>query len=244
MNTLEGRTDFVLSIAIYSDQIDSLEELKLFIQDYLIATKTIAKVSVFNTAYELLTVPQSFDVYFFDMDTKDDVIDLSQKMMKIDTDRCYVFSSVNTSIAHLAARARASYFIEKPYNKYEIDEILTETKKNIKEDNFIIKTPEGERRVRVKDLNYINIVKRCLCYHLKDGNMFDGQTLRSSFEKAIHPLEEHKSFLFLPPSLLINVSEIKILDTNHITFENDEILYTPKKAYDTIREAWTTYNKI
>lgn len=189
-------------------------------------------------------VPQSFDIYFFDVDTGDDIVELAQKIMKIDTDRCYVFASADTSFARLAAKARASYFIEKPYDRNEISEILMETKKNIKEDNFIIKTPSGERRVRVKDLNYINIVKRCLCYHLKDGNMFDGQTLRSSFEKAIHPLEEHKAFLFLPPSLLINVSEIKILDADHIVFENDEVLYTPKKAYDVIREAWKNYNKI
>ena len=234
----------MLSIAIYSDQTDSLEELKSFIQDYLIETRTIAKVSIFNTPYELLTIPQSFDIYFFDMNTKDGVIELSQKIMKIDTDRCYVFTSSDASDARLSAKARASYFIEKPYDKNEIHEILMETKKKIKEDNFIIKTPSGERRVKVKDLNYINIVKRCLCYHLRDGNMFDGQTLRSSFEKAIHPLEEHKAFLFLAPSLLINISEIKILDADHIVFENDEVLYTPKKAYDTICTAWKNYNKI
>ena len=59
-------------------------------------------------------------------------------------------------------------------------------------------------------LNYINIVKRCLSYHLKDGTMLDGQSLRVSFEKAIDPLQERPSFLFLAPSLLINLNEIKI----------------------------------
>jgi ABC-2 type transport system ATP-binding protein len=45
--------------------------------------------------------------------------------------------------------------------------------------------------------------------------------LRSSFEKAIHPLEENKAFLFLPPSLLINLGEIKDLNKS---FDNKEIL--------------------
>lgn len=74
--------------------------------------------------------------------------------------------------------------------------------------------------------------------------MFDGQTLRSSFEKAIDPLHKHKAFLFLPPSLLINIGEIKILDTDHIVFENDDILYFPKKQYDTVHEAWVNYSRI
>ena len=47
-------------------------------------------------------------------------------------------------------------------------------RREIKEDSIIIKIPSGERRVRINNLNYINIVRRCLCYHLKDGAMFDG----------------------------------------------------------------------
>jgi hypothetical protein len=96
--------------------------------------------------------------------------------------------SINPNVAHLAAKVRANYFITKPYDKEELVEILMEIRKEIKEDSIIIKIPSGDRRVRINNLNYINIVRRCLCYHLKDGTMFDGQTLRSSFEKAIDPL--------------------------------------------------------
>lgn len=74
--------------------------------------------------------------------------------------------------------------------------------------------------------------------------MFDGQTLRGSFEKAIDPLQKHKAFLFLPPSLLINIGEIKIINKDHIVFENDDVLYFPMKQYDTVREAWINYNRI
>jgi hypothetical protein len=66
--------------------------------------------------------------------------------------------------------------------------------------------------------------------------------LRSSFEKAIYPLQHHKAFLFLPPSTLINIEEIKILNTDHIIFENDDVLYFPKKQYETIRKAWMEHN--
>ena len=58
--------------------------------------------------------------------------------------------------------------------KEELIQILKEVKQKIQYDNIIIKVAGGERRLRVNHLNYINIVKRCLCYHLTDGNMFDG----------------------------------------------------------------------
>jgi hypothetical protein len=69
--------------------------------------------------------------------------------------------------------------------------------------------------------------------------------LRTSFEKAISPLQYHHSntFLFLPPSLLINVGEIKILDTDKVIFENNDILYISKKQHDLIDSAWKSYNR-
>lgn len=147
--------------------------------------------------------------------------------------------------AYQAAKIHADYFLAKPIDIEEFILILKKIKRKIQDDNIIIKIPAGERRVRANNLNYINIVKRCLCYHLKDGTVFDGQTLRTSFEKAISPLQHHKSksLLFLPPSLLINIGEIKIVNSNNIIFENDDILYFPKKAYETIREAWINYNR-
>ena len=179
-----------------------------------------------------------------DMDSKDDVIELGRKMRKIDVGCHFIYLSSNTNSAYLAAKARADYFLEKPLDKQEMIQILQEIKYTVQQDNIIIKTAKGDRRIRVNQLNYINIVKRCLCYHLTDGNMFDGQVLRRSFEKAIHPLQNSKMFLFLPPSLLINLSEIKEINGDHVIFENNEILYFPKKSYEIVRTSWLHYNQI
>jgi hypothetical protein len=82
--------------------------------------------------------------------------------------------SDKSEMARLSAKAKADYFITTPFDKEEIFEILNEIKKEVREDSVIIKVPGGERRIRTNHLNYIDIVKRCLCYHLKDGTMFDG----------------------------------------------------------------------
>ena len=204
----------------------------------------MAKISCFQKGEDIIMIPSRYDVYFIDMDTEEDSAVLGEQLRKIDRGSKFVYMSINPNKAQRATKARCDYFITKPFDKIEIIEILTEIKQDIKQDSFIIKIPSGERRVRVNDLNYVNIVRRCLCYHLKDGNMFDGQTLRSSFEKAIHPLEEHNSLMFLPPSLLINLNEIKIINKDHLIFENDDILYFPMKQQEVLRKAWTDYNKI
>ena len=189
-------------------------------------------------------VPVRYDVYFMDMDSNEDAMALGKTMTDIDTGSRFVYMSADTTKAYFAYKIHADYFLEKPIDIQELNSILTAIKQKIQEDNIIIKTPTGERRIRINTLNYINIVKRCLCYHLKNGTMFDGQTLRTSFEKAIYPLQNQKVFLFLAPSLLLNLSEIKEVNGDHAIFENDEIVYFPKKSYDLVREAWLHYNKI
>ncbi len=204
----------------------------------------MAKISCFSTPEEVMMIPNRYDVYFMDMDSANDATVLGKNRRLIDEGSQFVYMSINPNVAHIAAKVRSDYFITKPFDKEEIAEILNEIKKEIKEDSIIIKIPSGERRVRINNLNYINIVRRCLCYHLKDGAMFDGQTLRSSFEKAIDPLHKHKSFIFLAPSLLINLGEIKIINKDNIIFENDDVLYFPMKQYDNLRNAWINYNRI
>lgn len=204
----------------------------------------MAKLSHFQKGTDMILVPTKYDIYIMDMDSAEDTIALGKTLMDINASSRFIYISKDTTKAYSVFKLHADYFLEKPIDVQEFIFILTRIKQKIQEDNIIIKIPTGERRIRAHNLNYINIVKRYLCYHLKDGAMFSGQILRTSFGKAIYPLQNSKMFLFLAPSLLINLSEIKIVNTDHIIFENDDIVYFPKKAYNIVREAWLNYNRI
>lgn len=234
----------MISIAIYSELPHDVITIRSSIQDWLIETHTMAKVSILDNPESFITVPASYDVYIMDMDSPTDTIALGKRMMRIDTNAKFIFIGTDLSIAYKVAKIKGDYFIGKPHKKDELWSTLDEIKSQLKEDNIIIKTPQGDRRVKINMVNYIHIEKRCLCYHLRDGSYFDGHVLRTSFEKAIGPLKNHPMFIFIAPSLLINVSEIKILDNDHLQFENDEVLYFPKKSMAAIKEKWLTYNKI
>lgn len=235
----------MLSIAIYSNNKSIITRLKSIIQDFLIEIKAMSKVSVFSDPEKFISAHRSYDIYIMDMESKDDTIELGKKIMEINGNSYFIYLGKDMNDIRKALKLHINYYLLKPIETEDLLHILKIIKRKIQDDTIVIQIPTGERRVRANNLNYINIVKRCLCYHLKDGTMFDGQILRSSFEKAISPLQFHKSksFLFLPPSLLINIGEVKIVDGDHVIFENDDILYFPKKAHDTIREAWTNYSR-
>lgn len=234
----------MLSIAIFDDNKTHLDGLCELIQDYVVESKLTVKLTTFDDAEDFLTVPASYDIYIMDTDSTEDIIHLSLRMKEIDTESHFIFIGEDPALAYPAYQVHADHYLLKPIQRHELKDILDIIRKEIKEDTVIIKTSCGERRVRTNMVNCINIVKRCLCYHLKDGNMLDGQSLRTSFEKAIGPLQHNPNFLFLPPSLLINLNEVKIIDNDNIIFENDEVIYFPKKSRDLIYEKWKTYNRI
>jgi hypothetical protein len=98
-----------------------------------------------------------------------------------------------------------------------------------------------DQRIYIKDLNYINITNRNLRYHLADGKEYDSQTLRQSFSKEISPLLIKPELYFIQPSLLVNLTNIETLWADRMQFENGDIIYYPKTAYEKLKNAWKNY---
>ena len=112
--------------------------------------------------------------------------------------------------------------------------IVTKTRSKI----MLVPTAAGEELIYIRNLNYINIDERSICYHLVDGMLKASHVLRNSFEKSISQYLHNDNLLFIKPSLLINLANIKAMDREKITFRNNEILYYPKKYYEYIRMRW------
>lgn len=234
----------MISIAICAD-VKTVLDIKEKIQEFLISSNTFAKMTLLNDVCKLLRIPGSYDIYIIDMDSNsEEAVELGYQMSQIDPHSKIIMICSKKEYAYKAAQIYAHYFLLKPVSKEDLSEVLDKIKTNIQETNIIVRTSEGDKRVKINNINYINIVDRCLCYHLTDGNVYDGYSLRSSFKKAINPLQMHRSFVFLHPSLLININHVKILNKDHLTFENDEVIYFPRKHYEMIYERWKEESRV
>ena len=134
------------------------------------------------------------------------------------------------------------YLLISPLEQEGLIKIFDHLKTKIKHAAIIAKLAHTEdKRIYIKDLNYINIINRNLRYHLADGREYDSQTLRQSFAKEINPLLIKPELYFIQPSLLVNLTNIETLYADHMEFENGDIVYFPKTAYDKLKEAWKNY---
>lgn len=68
-----------------------------------------------------------------------------------------------------------------------------------------IKSRQGLRSIDSASIVYIEIVSRSPVYHLYDGEIIQGLTIRSSFDDAIAPLDHDPSFISPHKSFYVNM---------------------------------------
>lgn len=166
----------MIKIAICSSEESQIATIKDYIQDYLIENHFLAKVSYFHTAEAMISVIQMFDIYFIESDMPGVNGAKIANILRAQGDEGGKIIFVGKVAEHAikAYKDNAFAFLLSPIEREDVFEVLAKCRKAIKESTFIIPTSAGERKVRSDDVNYVDIVKRCLCYHLKDGSLFDG----------------------------------------------------------------------
>lgn len=175
------------------------------------------------------------DIFIVNTDSHYDIIEVNN------TVSYFIFVGNDLNKIMINNNACNNYFIKRPLDYNKLDEILFHIRKKIQKNFIIASTPDGERKICIKHLNYINIINRSLCYHLANQNDCYSLSLTGSFKKAISPLDKHDLLLFISPSLLINISKIKMIDTNIITFDDNTTFYASVPQRKIIYEEWTKF---
>lgn len=230
----------LFSIAVCDENQEQLNISCDLLADYLIQSKSMAKVQKYDSAEALLADPQRFDIYLLGIILPGEIngISLGKKIKEQDETAKIIYVTKDTTRAIEAYELQALSYITKPIDEKKLFAVLDKVRNYIRKECFIMQTNEGERRIHASDLLYIDIDRRCLCYHLKSGIYADGQCLRGSFEKALGAIKENEDFIFLKPSLVINLTEIDLLNQDHLTFKNGQTIYFPKAKYQQIKDAW------
>ena len=235
------RTLSLFFIAIYNDISDDKTEHDL-IEKICKNLHIKATIYHFSDLNELILLSYVFDCFIFH--TNSNTFDCDIIKDKLFAKNKKAISICIGESHQLPHEIHATYYITEPINEQELYKIFIEIKEKFNTENIIVKLPhKGKQKINIDTINYVNIVKRSICYHLNTGNICETCAIRTSFIKEIHPLEDNKQFLFLQPSLLINLKEIKILHTNYLQFQNNDILYFSQKFYKEILTKWKDYKK-
>lgn len=229
----------MVSIALCSGNEQFLDQLKEVITTFLCDNNTAAKIMIFNNSNELLSQEREYDIYILDIDlTPKDGIKSGEIIKKKYPDAHLIYYADRPNKAFEAMLLQSDFYLLKPVSHEKLAPVFDTMRQKIKEECIFISTTFGEKRLMVNSIAYVDIVNRCICYHKKDKSLIYSQSLRQAFEKSAGDLVNHPKFIFLKPSLIINLCYIETLDKDNLTLSNGEKVYFPKCKYEIIEKQW------
>jgi hypothetical protein len=230
----------MIKVTIYERYIENVGDVRGYLRKFANSSNVIIKENVFFKVEDM--VEMSADVCLLDYKAFLEDGDILLKWKDENNIKFIFITSDIKDIIDIMQNHPEQYLILSPVEEESLVKVFENLKLRIKRIAIIAKLAHQEdKRIYVKDLNYINITKRNLRYHLADGREYDSQTLRQSFSKEISPLLIKPELYFIQPSLLVNMTNIETLWDDHMQFENGDIIYYPKTAYEKLKAAWKEY---
>lgn len=230
----------MIKVTIYEHYIENVGDIRGYLRKFANSNNVIIKENVFFKVEDMIEM--SADVCLLDYKAFLENEDILLKWKDENNIKFIFITSDIKDIIDIMQNHPEQYLILSPVEEESLIKVFENLKLRIKRIAIIAKLAHQEdKRIYVKDLNYINITKRNLRYHLADGREYDSQTLRQSFSKEISPLLIKPELYFIQPSLLVNMTNIETLWDDHMQFENGDIVYYPKTAYEKLKAAWKEY---
>ena len=230
----------MIKICILENNIENVGDTRGYLRAFANNTNTIIKEKTFFKAEDMIENPADICIVDFKAFLENqNMLEEWQNKNKLK----FIFITSNIQdIVEIMQYHPEQFFVLSPVQEDSLIKIISNLKEKIRQSAIVVKLGRNEdRRIHIKDLNYINITKRNLQYHLVNGEEYEGQTLRHSFCKEVEPLLVKPELFFIQPSLLINLTNVEVLWADHLQFEDGTIVYFPKTAYENIKNAWKNY---
>lgn len=172
-------------------------------------------------------------------------IELGLSIREVDQGGHIIYLTTSPDFALDSYRIRASDYLLKPLNKgrlfQSLDDIIRSLEK--KRRAFVtIKTRQGLRRVPFSCVVYGELAGRCVQYHLSDGSVIEGMSLRGAFQDAVAPLLAHHGFVLCATSFLVNLSFVEMIDSSGLRLADGKALPVSRPLRTEVTRRWLDYH--
>lgn len=207
----------MLRIAVCDDDSISLGITCDFIEDYRKQNDADLSVSTFSSGVALVEDVKSsseYDIYFLDIYMEGmNGIETAKKLREMGQSGDIAFISSTTEFVLQAFEVRACGYLVKPITKEKLFDILNSLaqaslhKKEQKSVN--VKTNQGETKIPLSDIQYIEKVDRKICFHLVGGSMVYSNSFRGSFQSVLEDIGLPKdSYVFFSHGAVVNLNNV------------------------------------
>ena len=221
-------------IAICDDEPNDLTEIESITKELLAAEKISCRISKFRDAASLLSVVEggaAFDILLLD------VMELAAALRKQGNDAAIIFISINRDMALLGYEVSAVRYLAKPIQREKLQEALLYCyNKQLMQKEILLPTPEGQRRIFVSDVIYIEPWER--------GTRLILPSEECKSNVKISELEQmlpKDKFVFCHRTLLVNLAFVQSIRYCELTLKTGQILPVSKYRQAELKESFLRY---
>lgn len=237
-----------LRIAICDDDALCRENVARHVREYISQNVRPLELTVYGNGLDLLEDAErtgGFDICILDvLMPRLNGIELGTRLRQNDMDCKILYLTSSPDYAIPAFKTRALDYLLKPVKKTELfaalDEalaILTEKR----EKGIIVKTRDGSIKVSFDSIQYVELDRKTVCYHLISGKIIESTTIRTGFAGAVQQLLQDSRFFMCSTSLVLNLYHIHTVDSETVVFHNGHKKYLSRRASRELRSVWSNF---
>ena len=183
-----------------------------------------------------------FDVYILDILMHGmNGIELGTRLRQMGFDGKIIYLTSSQEYAIDSYRVKAYNYLLKPIRKdiffSALDEVFNFLSQR-KGKGTIVRTKDCSVRVSFDSIEYTELCKRTVVYHLVGGKTLESISIRTAFVDAVKELLLDSRFIQCGTSMVANMHHITMVEKDSLIFRNQRKVYLPKKVCSDIRSVW------
>ena len=213
-------------IAIVEDEFEAAETLATFINRYANEKNLELTITRFSGAMDFEVTHQKFDLIFMDIQMPGiNGMEAAHLMRTYDSETPIIFVTNLSQYAVKGYEVDALDFIVKPVTYFNFRMRMDKAVRRIRRNgdrSMAIGTRDGMRVVALPDIEYVEISKHDLSYHLvgeKDPLVVYGSLV--AFEQKV----EAGPFVRISNCCLVNMNRVRAIRGNELVMHGGEVLY-------------------
>ncbi len=239
----------MLNIALCDDEAEYLSITRGLLDRYIAARPSLsAKVSVFTSAVELINRVEDaggFDLYVLDIIMpRKNGIEAGLDLRRLGCDGAILYLTTSPDYAVDSYLTRAAHYLLKPVSEASLFAALDQAADQAsrkKAAGVTVRTREGDARVLLDDIVYMELVKRTVCYYLRGGEPLYSVTVSGSFQDAVAPALSDRRFALCGSSYAVNLFFVTAVGKTELTLKDGKKVPLPRQYAGTVKKQWVDY---
>lgn len=233
--------DTSVSIAICDDDPGDLIKMEVMTKELLEAEKISCVISKFGNAVSLLSAIENgekFNILLLDVMMEHfNGMELAAVLRRQGNDAAIVFVSSSREMALLGYEVSAVRYLEKPLRREKLQEALRYCcQEHLTQKEILLPTADGQRRILISDLIYIESWNRGTRLVLVDGECKTSAKI-SELERTL----PNERFVLCHRTLLVNLGFVQSIRYCELTLRNGQVLPVSKYRQAQIKESLLRY---